>query len=483
MDPHINHGLSNGKRYHVAIIGGGASGTLSAIQLLQLKLPILVHVFNEGFEVGRGVAYSAACNRLVLNVPARNMSAFPDRPDHFIGWLKERYGNLYTSDSFVPRHIYGDYLQDILQTGLKNAPAAQLQLYDSRITKLLPQERGYAIVHGKKETFAHAVILALGNPPPADLKLPSEKSIGDPRYICDPWKEAGNIAEICGDGTVVILGSGLTALDMILQLRQQKYSGNIVLISRRGQWPSVHRPGLVSADDASLAWKGLSPCQILRALRQKVQLVEGQGGDWRQVIDALRTNTNDIWAGWTFRQRQSFIRHLQPYWNVHRHRVSPDAWDSLSQEIKTGATQLKAGRIVEIRPDRNGLTVAYRPRRQGCEQELQARFVINCTGSDTLHGECRQALIQFLLDQSLGQLDPLGHGLATTPDGAVLNANGQAVQGLYTIGPLRRGTLWETTAIREIRVQATVIAQVISRHLTALSDPSRHGDDVESVGI
>lgn len=455
---------SEGKNFHVAVIGGGASGTLSAIQLLQRKLPIIIHVFNDEYELGRGMAYSPISSQLVLNVPARNMSAFPDLPAHFTEWLQQRYGGCFTSDSFVPRFIYGDYLRETLRAAAKSS-AGCLRVYDCRIKTLLPQRGGYTIFYGRQEIFAHAVILALGNVPPRNPCLPYKNCIPRTHFISNPWQEIGKIQKIWGRGRVLILGSGLTAVDTILQLRQQGHQGKILLISRRGLWPSVHLPCLAPIC-CSFHPKRLSPRKLVRALRREALLVENQGGNWRQVIDGLRPKTNDIWAGWTLRQHQSFIRHLESYWNVYRHRISPAIWDYVNQEIKSGKVELKAGRIVTICPQKNSLSVMYRPRHEQAVQELQSEFVINCTGPETLHGERLPELIQFLLDQNLGQLDPLGYGLVTAPNGGLLNADGQAVHGLFTVGPLRKGKLWETTAIPEIRVQAKCIASEICRYLT-----------------
>src|ERR1700722_14441969 len=179
----------NGKHFHVAIIGGGASGTLSAIQLLKLDWPVTVHLFNDEFELGRGMAYSAPCNRMVLNVPARNMSAFCDRPHHFVGWLQVRQGAHYPGDAFVPRQIYGDYLRHTLQAAADDSPLGSLRIYNSQVTKLQSENGGYVIGGADEEVFADAVILALGNGSPACPHLNEKKSLPEDRFISNPWKD------------------------------------------------------------------------------------------------------------------------------------------------------------------------------------------------------------------------------------------------------------------------------------------------------
>ncbi len=466
MEQHTLTGLPSKNNFHVAVIGGGASGILSAIQLLQQKLPIVVHVFNDGFEMGRGVAYSAISDPMVLNVPAGNMSAFPDAPDHFAEWLKERYATRYSRQAFVPRSIYGDYLQHVLQIAKRDSPLGSIQNYHGYIVKLLPRKPGYAVFFGDKEIFADAVILALGNVSSSNSNSSSGFLASDARYIPHPWSETEKILKIGGQGPVVILGSGLTAVDMILQLRQQGYQGNIHLISRRGQWPAVHKLGLPAVPGDASQLVGISPRKLIQLIHKKIHVLENSGGDWRQAIDGLRPATNSIWSSWSHRQRESFLRHLQTFWNIHRHRIAPEVWSSLDREIKSGSVRLEAGRITAIRPENHGLVVAYRPRCHDIVQELRATFVIGCTGLETLEMPYSRQLIQSLIEQNLAQLDPLNLGLATAPGGEVVNASGQPVPGLYAIGPLRRGNLWETTAIPEIRVQAKAVVREILDYLT-----------------
>ncbi|HWY24061.1 MAG TPA: hypothetical protein VNX47_04035, partial [Nevskia sp.] len=65
--------------------------------------------------------------------------------------------------------------------------------------------------------------------------------------------------------------------------------------------------------------------------------------------------------------------------------------------------------------------------------------------------------------------DALGLGLLTDAQGALLDRDGQASTWLYTLGPARKGQLWETTAVPEIRVQA----QALARRLLQLEGADR----------
>lgn len=82
--------------------------------------PLHVTVVGEGHSVGRGVAYGLRRPEYLLNVAARNMSAFPDEPDHFLQWLRTRSEfesapDVELRERFISRQIYGDYLRGIVQ--------------------------------------------------------------------------------------------------------------------------------------------------------------------------------------------------------------------------------------------------------------------------------------------------------------------------------------------------------------------------------
>src|SRR5947207_2518363 len=86
-----NHKPTVLSMYTIAIIGGGFSGTISAVNLARMsESPLRVCVINRGFPLGRGVAYSTGRAEHLLNVAARNMSALADHPNHFVDWLRTR---------------------------------------------------------------------------------------------------------------------------------------------------------------------------------------------------------------------------------------------------------------------------------------------------------------------------------------------------------------------------------------------------------
>ena len=109
----------------IAIVGAGFTGTLLAIQLIRLHkangftFPLTIKLIEKKPFLGKGLAYSTNCVRHLLNIPAYDMSAFPDQSDHFFEWVSQKY-NATTPNTFVSRGVYGEYLTELLYDSFKD---------------------------------------------------------------------------------------------------------------------------------------------------------------------------------------------------------------------------------------------------------------------------------------------------------------------------------------------------------------------------
>jgi uncharacterized NAD(P)/FAD-binding protein YdhS len=265
---------------------------------------------------------------------------------------------------------------------------------------------------------------------------------------------------------VLLIGTGLTAIDVILALRAQGHAGIIHAISRRGLLPQAHAactPWKLSEDLFSTFDFRLStfdsrspvdsPLALLKWLRQEIQRAEKAGNNWRAVIDALRPHTARIWHGWPEAEKRRFLRHARAYWEVHRHRAAPQIASAIDQLRQTGLLQIHRGRIIEMSESRSSVRVRWRGQHRA-EWELEVSRVINCTGPDCDFARIDQPLIAQLRDAGLIVPDRLRLGIETDENGRVLDKAGAVVEGLLAVGPLRKARLWESTAMPEIRVQA-----------------------------
>ncbi|MBV8063407.1 MAG: FAD-dependent oxidoreductase [Nevskia sp.] len=451
------------RRTTVAIVGGGFSGCMVAVHLLQhAQPPLRVVLIDRADAPGRGVAYRDQPECHLLNVRAEAMSAFPDRPDHFLDWLNSAYSPCHPvgTGEYLPRRIYGLYIESLLAEAQRNARrGVGLELRGGEVLGLRRSRDGVSLrLAGGGQLRADRVVLALGNPGPADPPLADPGFYGNPRYLGNAWSSPG-LYSIRRDENLLLIGSGLTALDWLAALQGVGHHGHIHVVSRRGLLPQLHRaaaPRALSFDPLQL------PPQVrplLRRLRTEAAQAEAQGADWRAVIDALRPFTQPLWQRLPSAEQRRFLRHLRPYWEVHRHRAAPAIVESVYQLLGSGRLQLIAGRIESMQEQGGQVEVRLRLRDGGATRTLLVQRAVNCTGPESSYRRLGTPLLVSLRERGLIVPDELGLGLLTDAQGALLDRDGRASDWLHTLGPARKGQLWETTAVPEIRVQAQALAR------------------------
>ncbi|WP_343073664.1 FAD/NAD(P)-binding protein [Pyxidicoccus fallax] len=480
----------------VAIVGGGASGTLLAVNLLRCaRAPFRVVLVERSGLFGRGLAYSTRSAHHLLNVPAARMGAFPDDPEHFLRWLRQTWPDTAPGD-FVPRYRYGLYLESLLRDMATRAPpGVQLELVSDEVVSA-DEEGGRVrlgfLAGGSLE--ARAAVLALGNAMPADLRVPDGGLYASERYHRSPWAPRA-LRGVEPDDSVLLIGTGLTMVDTVLSLEEQGHRGVIHALSRHGLLPHVHRGGTPApARPTTYASPGirdvlralrqevLRECHaapdadghlhpipiriraVLRIMRQEVKRATEAGADWRTVVDALRPATVPLWHRLTTGERRRFLRHLRSHWEVHRHRMAPSIGDTVARLRREGRLVIHAGRLRSFRLVDSGVEARVRRRGHAGEEVLHVQHVINCTGPE---GAITRGhpLLKTLVDAGRVCPDMLGMGLATDAHGALMDLGGHASGRLYTLGPPRRGELWETTAVPEIRAQARGLAEHLLQRL------------------
>ena len=465
----------------IAIVGAGFSGSLVAAHLLrQANSPLTVHLIERTpGQFGRGVAYSTVLDCHLLNVPARNMSAFPDDPEHFLRWARTREKELLSTpcvsevspDAFLPRSAYGDYIGAILNEAERGAGhGVRLERYLNEVVGL--RDDGSALTlrlahNGSRR--ADKAVLALGNFTPGDPPIGDGSFYRSPRYFSNPW--APNVlAGLWSSKSCLMIGSGLTMVDWAITLNQAGYRGTIHSVSRRGLWPQAHR----KVDPVDFRIDPASSAPKLRSwLHQIHEFLRESGSDWRAAIDALRPSNQTLWKSLPLPEKRRFLRHLQPYWDCHRHRLAPVVAERLNRLVESGQLVGHAGRILGYQENESGVEVSIHYRGSDEVYRLQVDAVVNCSGSECNYRKLESPLIRDLLQQGLFHPDPLSLGLDVGSDGALVGANGEASNRLFSLGPPQKGVLWETTAVPEIRGQAANLA----RHLLE-DDPTRWAEGV-----
>ena len=442
--------------YHVAVIGAGASGTLVAAQFKKLAPSYgrLALIGNQA-RPARGVAYETPYKANLLNVAAGNMSAFPDDMGHFVHWL-ERHLPGSSAATFAPRMLYGNYLTSIFDETINTSD--QIDYFPATAIGLTHKEDSWMIhLDNSSSIEARSVVLALGN-----LLLPKDPiDFGEveSNYYRNPWSPEIT-KNLESDAPVLLIGTGLTMVDVALSLRDAGHRGIIHAISRHGRLYQSHKP-YQARPLPELPKEFRSPVHALRWIRQQAQLAEQTGSNWRAVIDSLRPYTAAIWRGWNQAQRESFLRHARNLWDIHRHRMSPEVSDQLSTLIEDRTLIIHRGRLVSAKSNEHDVTVIWKSTETGEAKILNVARIINCTGPSRDITRVQSSLVVDLLASGWIKPDPLQLGLETDSCGRLMSKNGNIAPGLYTLGPLRIAGLWESIAIPEIRNQALDLAKLI----------------------
>jgi uncharacterized NAD(P)/FAD-binding protein YdhS len=452
----------------IAIIGGGAAGSAVVAELLRSAADFddtpgcaLTWVVGDRAP-GRGVAYATGDDQHLLNVRAANMGLFADRPGDFLDHLLAR-GIAAEGSQFLPRALYGDYVEATLAhllTTTRRRVTLAARSTEAVAIRPLADERFAVRLREGEELRVDGVVLAPGALPPAPLAGVSESALRSGAYAADPWQWPALADD---PGHVLVVGTGLTAVDVLLAAAARWPQARLTAVSRHGRLPATHaeRPGPAYAGQAALLDRLRALPPRARAwLRDVRAALREPDTDWRSVLDALRPETQRLWQRLDLHERARFLRHLRSAWEVARHRLPPQTAAAIQRLRDGGRLHVLAARVRGV--DGHGpLLARLQPRGSGHARPLTvaADFIVQATGLESGATGTAHALTRQLVEDGLVRADPLGLGLAAQPDGRLLRPDGGTWNGLRAIGTLLRGSLWECTGMPEIRALARDIAR------------------------
>ena len=276
------------------------------------------------------------------------------------------------------------------------------------------------------------------------------------RFIRNPWGAGARkaVQELAlTDESALLVGTGLTMVDVVLSLDAAGHRGRIVALSRRGQIPRAH----ADFDEAPVERSDI-PHGSVRALWRWLRKRGSQVG-WRAAIDSLRPHSHALWQSLDVEQQKRFLRHARPWWDVHRHRIAPAVARKIHDAVAEGRLQVMAGRIVSASASDGAIDVAIRRRGAGAPHSLRFAYAFNCTGPLHSIERTKDPLLRGLLDARLVRPDPLGIGLE-------VDDRSRAGENVWALGPLTKGRYWEIIAVPDIREQAAAVADDIARELS-----------------
>jgi uncharacterized NAD(P)/FAD-binding protein YdhS len=452
----------------LVIVGGGFCGTVLAVNLLRRPPAAATDIVlvERGAAMGRGVAYAAREFPYLLNVPAGRVSADSQDPLQFLRFAQCHMPGA-DGEDFLPRELYGDYLQDLLLQAERAAPAGirLVRLFDEvRHVTRRGDGKPFAVeFNDRAPIMADRVILALGNPPPP--LQPWAAAISDHGgYRHDPWELPKTLS---AEHSVLIVGNGLTMADAAAALTQDASRAPMLhTISRRGlvSLPqATFRPSSVRSDGEALLACAGSLRRVLATSRELAREVEKKGGDWRETVTFVRHVAPALWPRLPLAEQRRFVRHLQAYWDIHRHRMPPQLSARIASLRQSGRLQVNAGRIDSVSAAGNRLKVSWRPR-GGSSATLTVDLIVNATGPNYALKHGGVPLLESLRKAGLVSEDALNLGLRTGRHGACVDAQGRPSEHLYYLGPMLRASHWEATAAAELGNHAEQLAAHLAGH-------------------
>jgi uncharacterized NAD(P)/FAD-binding protein YdhS len=269
---------------------------------------------------------------------------------------------------------------------------------------------------------------------------------------------------------VLVIGTGLTMIDAVLELERQGNATAIHAISRNGLVPRPYKaaspvqpPELDELPDSDLQ-------RSVRIFRRALARHAKEGGDWRDLFAALRPATPSLWQEMSSNDRKRFLRFISPFWEVHRHQCAPETYARFKGLIDSGKLDLQRGTIVSVENKAGRLRLGLAPRnRAAVTRWLDADHIVDATGPARDISTVQHPLIGNLLRRGFLVPDEHRLGAQIHPDYRAVQRNGLPLEWLFVTGPMLRARYFEATAVPELRLHTAALAARLAADLESKS--------------
>lgn len=446
----------------VAIIGGGAAGATLLSELLErpVSQPLHLDWYTGGGTPSRGLAYGTRSQRHLLNVRAASMGMFANRPGGFLEYMQKRDPSISGTD-FLPRCWYGEYLEAETASALAHAKdnGHDVRIVPYEVDAVVPENSGVTIFQGETTTEVEAAVLALGTLPPQPLPHVDHAALASGRYVTKPWSLLADVKPDTQAHRVLVIGLGLTAVDVIIELAALWPNAHFTAMSRHGLLPEVHQSSAsLPYEDSEDLVESMRDAPDVRTWMRLMRDAIAHADDWRLVVDCLRPHTQALWGLLPHPDRARFLRHARSTWERARHRLPPPVAQAVKALEQEGRLKRVSGHVHGVSLVENGLRMTYLPKGENQERTLDADLVVQSIGLDNDIRRTPHTLLQQLVTNGHIRSDPFGLGIQAVPDGRIVH-DGNPWPRFFAIGSMLRGTLWESTAMPEIRQQARQLAE------------------------
>lgn len=448
---------------HVAIIGGGFTGTAIATHLCaKVKSCLGITVVEPRDQLGGGLTYGGDDPDHRVNGTHELLILFPDDIEHFARWYDTSGAASRDPDEvarsgvrYVRRSEVRAYMQDALKDaqGRNGCGSSVTHLRDRAVGADQAEGRLQITLASGSTITPDLVVLALGGQKPAPSRGVTQDAACHPDYIDDPFGSEA-ISRVGGDEAVLLVGTGLTVADVLATLTRQGHQGPVTAISRRGLVLQLQReaPNVAALmtrlarpvpDFTGRHGENLSLAAGLKALSGDMATALRAGHDQKAAFDDMRDASSWLWLGFTEAKKRRFLRHLKPWYDIHRYRMVPQTGRIVAQMAASGQLTFRTARLVGLSVVDDCLRARLIDRGIGAVG-LEFDRVINCTGPQSL---ARDPFITAICELGLARRGSLDLGLGVDAEGRVLDVGGGAQDRLWAFGLLTRGRFGDMTAI------------------------------------
>ena len=475
----------------LTIIGMGACGVAAfAEAVTRLSYDPgdgwLIHLIERDDALARGLAFGTEQPGHLLNTESRLMGLYDQEPGHFRTWLEARRAEAGTpldpdGVEYPQRREYRLYMRDVLDRALDRARTAgiDVRIHHQEAVSIEGNHVAARIALSDGATIAtDIVLLTIGTPDPDRFGTLN----GAPGYFDSPYPAHRMTEHIEPDQPVVILGSGLSAIDAVMTLLDNDHRGHIHLISKEGMLPRVEIPAPETGYERRyltlenvhrlIRERGaaFSIVDLFRLFRMEAESAAGRPIDWQaedryggdaeaallhdiavaeaedepfqRILTAARHDSTAIWNLLRPIDQKRFGKWLAPHFAAARFVTPMVNARRLADAMARGLLTVR-GEIDETVADEDGagFTVTF-----DNGDTLETPIVVNATGQATTLDEMKEPLIKDLLAKQWLQPHPVGGAIAHRATCRIISATRDAPR-LYALGQLLNGELRDTNAV------------------------------------
>jgi len=456
----------------IVAVGGGYSGAAFAIHASRVApQPLEIVLVEPRARLGPGLAHSTEHPDHRLNAADSIHLLYLDDPDHFSTWL--RTSGALTRDPealavngriYPRRSDFGAYVNaELARHQASNPSGSVIRHVRRRAVRIETAPAGFRIRLDDGTTLeADACVLAPGQGGP-NLPAVLRGAAGHPDLVVDPWGH-GALRRVERDRAVLILGTGLTAADVVAALVARGHRGRIEAVSRHGLRPTTHSPfaptlprlhGLMQEVPDFVARHGVPDTVrgIVRALRSDIAGLDPARASWHAPFDEMRDAAHVLWPHLAPVEQRRFLRHLKLWYDVHRFRIPPQTARIVQRALDAGALAFLAARTLAVESGPGGFEVVLQERAGAQTRTATYATLVNCTGFDGRLAAATDPVLRQMAADGLLQPSPSGLGVAVDAHSRAFGTDGVPHPKLHVVGPLTAGSIGEAASVPVITRQ------------------------------